>query len=99
MTTPGDLGLRGPQAQNENGAREPPGMTSNPVWRWIDYHDSSTSGRQFRWSYLPPLMVYLAAGVSRDSPSIAGTFFIKDYLGLSAAFLGGLRSGPGSPGR
>jgi hypothetical protein len=46
-------------------------------------------GRQFRWSYLPPLMVYFAAGVS-GLTAIVGTFFIKDYLGLSAAFLAGL---------
>jgi MFS family permease len=46
-------------------------------------------GRQFRWSYLPPLMVYFAAGVS-GLTAIVGTFFVKDYLGLSAAFLAGL---------
>ncbi|HJT12724.1 MAG TPA: hypothetical protein VJ790_08900, partial [Dongiaceae bacterium] len=46
-------------------------------------------GRQFRWSYLPPLMVYFAAGVS-GLTAIVGTFFIKDYLDLSAAFLAGL---------
>lgn len=45
--------------------------------------------RQFRWSYLPPLMVYLAAGVS-GLTAIVGAFFIKEYLGLSAAFLAGL---------
>ena len=46
-------------------------------------------GRQFRWSYLPPLMVYFAAGVS-GLTAIVGIFFIKDYLDLSAAFLAGL---------
>jgi hypothetical protein len=46
-------------------------------------------GRQFRWSYLPPLMVYFAAGIS-GLTAIVGTFFVKDYLGLSAAFLAGL---------
>lgn len=45
--------------------------------------------RQFRWSYLPPLMVYFAAGVS-GLTAIVGIFFIKDYLDLSAAFLAGL---------
>lgn len=45
--------------------------------------------REFRWSYLPPLMVYFAAGVS-GLTAIVGTFFVKDYLGLSAAFLAGL---------
>ena len=46
-------------------------------------------GRQFRWSYLPPLMVYFAAGIS-GLTAIVGTFFVKDYLGLSAAVLAGL---------
>ena len=46
-------------------------------------------GRQFKWTYLPPLMVYLAAGIS-GLTGIVGTFFVKDYLNLSAAFLAGL---------
>ena len=53
-------------------------------------------GRQFRWSYLPPLMVYLAAGVS-GMTAIVGAFFVKDYLGLSAAFLAGLAFWAGIP--
>jgi hypothetical protein len=36
-------------------------------------------GRQFKWSYLPPLMVYVAAGIS-GLTGIVGTFFVKDYL-------------------
>lgn len=52
--------------------------------------------RQFRWSYVPPLMVYFAAGVS-GLTSIVGAFFIKDYLGLSAAFLAGLAFWTGIP--
>jgi len=47
-------------------------------------------GRQFKWSYLPPLMVYVAAGIS-GLTGIVGTFFVKDYLNLSAAFLAGIR--------
>ena len=46
-------------------------------------------GRQFKLSYLPPLMIYVAAGVS-GLTGIVGTFFVKDYLNLSAAFLAGL---------
>ena len=53
-------------------------------------------GRQFRWSYLPPLMVYVAAGVS-GLTGIVGVFFIKDYLNLSAAFLAGLGFWVGIP--
>lgn len=53
-------------------------------------------GRQFHWSYLPPLMVYLAAGVS-GLTAIVGAFFVKDYLGLSAAFLAGLAFWAGIP--
>ncbi|MCP4766764.1 MAG: folate/biopterin family MFS transporter [Gammaproteobacteria bacterium] len=63
-------------------------MTDNPIWRWFD--DTFLDlGRQFRWSYLPPLMVYLAAGI-QGLTAIVGTFFIKDYLDLSAAFLASL---------
>ena len=63
--------------------------------RWIDdtFFDL---GRQMRWSYLPPLMVYLAAGVS-GLTSIVGTFFIKEYLDLTAAFLAGLAFWVGVP--
>jgi hypothetical protein len=53
-------------------------------------------GRQFRWSYLPPLMIYVAAGVS-GLTGIVGVFFIKDYLNLSAAFLAGLGFWAGIP--
>jgi len=52
--------------------------------------------RTLRWSYLPPLMVYLAAGIS-GLTAIVGTFFVKDYLGLSAAFLAGLGFWAGLP--
>ncbi len=52
--------------------------------------------REFRWSYLPPLMVYLAAGIS-GLTGIVGTFFVKEYLGLSAAFLAGLSFWIGIP--
>jgi hypothetical protein len=52
--------------------------------------------RQLRWSFLPPLMVYLAAGVS-GLTAIVGAFFVKDYLGLSAAFLAGLGFWAGIP--
>ena len=53
-------------------------------------------GRSMRWSFLPPLMVYLAAGLS-GLTGIVGTFFVKDFLGLSAAFLAGLAFWAGLP--
>lgn len=52
--------------------------------------------RQARWSFLPPLMVYFAAGIS-GLTAIVGTFFVKEYLGLSAAFLAGLAFWAGIP--
>jgi hypothetical protein len=55
---------------------------------WID-RNILELGRELRWSYLPPLMVYVAAGVS-GLTGIVGTFFVKDYLGLSAEFLAAL---------
>ena len=53
-------------------------------------------GREFKWTYLPPLMIYMAAGIS-GLTGIVGTFFVKDYLNLSAAFLAGLGFWAGIP--
>jgi hypothetical protein len=47
-------------------------------------------------SYLPPLMVYAAYGVS-GLTGIVGTFFVKDYLELSPAFLAALLFWAGIP--
>lgn len=52
--------------------------------------------RQVRWTFLPPLMVYFAAGCS-GLTLIVGTFFVKEYLDLSAAFLAGLAFWAGLP--
>jgi len=52
--------------------------------------------KEMRWSYLPPLMVYMAAGIS-GLTAIAGTFFVKEYLGLSAEFLASLGFWAGLP--
>ncbi len=70
-------------------------MTSNHFGQWID-ETFLDLGRHLRWSYLPPLMVYLAAGVS-GLTAIVGTFFIKEYLDLSAVFLAGLAFWAGIP--
>jgi hypothetical protein len=70
-------------------------MTGTALGRWIDATILDLA-RQVRWSYLPPLMVYLAAGVS-GLTAIVGTFFIKEYLDLSAAFLAGLTFWAGIP--
>ena len=53
-------------------------------------------GRQMRWSFLPPLMVYFAYGASGIT-SVVGTFFIKDYLDVSAAFVAALAFWAGLP--
>jgi len=70
-------------------------MTGTALGRWIDATILDLA-RQVRWSYLPPLMVYFAAGVS-GLTAIVGTFFIKEYLDLSAAFLAGLTFWAGIP--
>jgi hypothetical protein len=59
-----------------------------PFFRWLD-RNILDLGRQMRVTYLPPLMVYLAAGIS-GLTSIVGTFYVKEYLGLSAEFLAAL---------
>jgi MFS family permease len=58
------------------------------IHHWIDTNIIEL-GREMRWSYLPPLMVYMAAGIA-GLTGIVGTFFVKEYLGLSAAFLAAL---------
>ncbi|MBK6974228.1 MAG: hypothetical protein IPH26_15220 [Sterolibacteriaceae bacterium] len=63
-------------------------MTDKKLFRWID-RNILELGREMRLSYLPPLMVYLAAGI-QGLTGIVGTFFVKEYLGLSAAFLAAL---------
>ena len=65
------------------------------AYRWID-NTVFDLGRQLRWSYLPPLMVYLAAGVS-SLTAIVGTFFVKEHFDLSAAFLASLGFWAGLP--
>ena len=52
--------------------------------------------RLIRPSYLPPLMVYAAYGVS-GLTGIVGTFFVRDYLDLSPAALAALAFWAGIP--
>jgi len=65
------------------------------LWRWFSA-DFLGIIREMRLSYLPPLMVYLAAGVSGFT-GIIESFFVKDQLGLSAAFLASLGFWAGLP--
>jgi hypothetical protein len=58
------------------------------IWQWIDLNILAL-GREMRLSYLPPLMVYAAAGIS-GLTGIVGTFYVKERLGLSAEFLAAL---------
>ncbi len=58
------------------------------LYDWLD-RNVFELGREMRFSYLPPLMVYVAAGV-QGLTAIVGTFFVKDYLGLSAELLAAL---------
>ena len=55
------------------------------ITRWFNANILAL-GREMRLSYLPPLMVYVAAGVS-GLTGIVGTFYVKEKLGLSAEFL------------
>jgi hypothetical protein len=63
--------------------------------RFLDQHVLAL-GREMRLSFLPPLMVYMAAGIS-GLTAVVGTFFVKEYLGLSAEFLAGLAFWAGLP--
>lgn len=70
-------------------------MKLTNFYEWIDRNILSL-GREMRLSYLPPLMVYMAYGIS-GLTGIVGTFFVKDYLGLSASFLAALGFWAGIP--
>ncbi len=59
-------------------------------------HDFLGIIREMRWSYVPPLMVYFAAGISGFT-GIIESFYVKEQLGLSAAFLAGLGFWAGLP--
>ena len=61
---------------------------SAAVLAWVD-RNILALGREMRLSYLPPLMVYAAAGIS-GLTGIVGTFYVKERLGLSAEFLAAL---------
>ena len=68
---------------------------ANRLNRWTDAVIFDLA-RQLRWSFLPPLMIYFAFGFS-GLTAIVGTFFVKDYLDLSAAFITGLAFWAGLP--
>ncbi len=65
------------------------------VVRWFRY-DFFGIFQEMRWSYVPPLMVYLAAGISGFT-GIIESFYVKEELGLSAEFLAGLGFWVGLP--
>jgi hypothetical protein len=73
----------------------PASAPANGIGQWFD-RTIGDLARHFRWSFLPPLMIYFAAGIS-GLTSIVGAFFVKDYLELSAAFLAGLGFWVGLP--
>jgi len=73
----------------------PPITALNRLRRWFREDFFGIIG-EMRFSYLPPLMVYLAAGVSGFT-GIIESFYVKEELGLSAAFLAGLGFWAGLP--
>ncbi|MGW8195049.1 MAG: hypothetical protein ACWGOX_12370 [Desulforhopalus sp.] len=76
----------------------PPPATAGPftrLWVWF-IRDFLGIIREMRWSYVPPLMVYFAAGISGFT-GIIESFYVKEELGLSAVFLAGLGFWAGLP--
>ncbi len=65
------------------------------LWLWF-VRDFAGIFREMRWSYVPPLMVYFAAGISGFT-GIVESFYVKDELGLTAVFLAGLGFWAGLP--
>ncbi len=70
-------------------------QSGSRLYRWFN-NDFIGLFREMRWSYLPPLMVYFAAGVSGFT-GIIESFFVKEQLGLTAAFLASLGFWAGLP--
>ena len=73
--------------------KTPLGRSWIALWWHATFVELAT---QLRWSYLPPLLVYFAAGVS-GLTSVVGAFFLKEYLDLSASFVAGLAFWAGLP--
>lgn len=69
--------------------------TISRLWRWF-VDDFLGIFREMRLSYLPPLMVYFAYGVSGFT-GIIESFYVKEELGLSATFLASLGFWAGLP--
>ncbi|MGR3759224.1 hypothetical protein ACUXV3_03700 [Roseobacteraceae bacterium NS-SX3] len=65
------------------------------AWRWFDSIILDLF-RQVRFSFLPPLLIYFAFG-SQGITTITASFYVKEYLDLSAAFLAGLAFWVGLP--
>jgi hypothetical protein len=65
------------------------------LWRWFS-RDFMGIFLELRWRYVPPLMIYFAAGVSSFT-GIIESFYVKEQLGLSAAFLASLGFWAGLP--
>ncbi|MGB3226011.1 MAG: hypothetical protein WBB23_24695, partial [Desulforhopalus sp.] len=63
--------------------------------RWF-FEDFLGIISEMRLSYVPPLMVYFAAGISGFT-GIIESFYVKEELGLTAAFLAGLGFWAGLP--
>ena len=72
-------------SSEKNQQKTPSGGFGTSILTWVD-NNILELGRELRLSYLPPLMIYLAAGIS-GLTGIVSTFFVKEYLGLSAEFL------------
>ena len=65
------------------------------LWSWF-FRDFLGIFLEMRWRYVPPLMIYFAAGVSSFT-GIIESFYVKEQLGLSAAFLASLGFWAGLP--
>ncbi len=80
--------------KNQDEISAMPGLLSR-LWSWF-FKDFLGIIREMRLSYVPPLMVYFAAGISGFT-GIVESFYVKKELGLSAIFLAGLGFWAGLP--
>jgi hypothetical protein len=86
--------LMGNCMNNKTFISQQPGIASR-LRRWL-FQDFLGIIAEMRLSYVPPLMVYFAAGISGFT-GIVESFYVKQELGLTAAFLAGLGFWAGLP--
>lgn len=96
--TDGGVGNPSVKAETKMGSKTQIRMPAKILVNMVGWFQNDFLGviQQVRWRYLPPLMVYFAAGVSGFT-GIIESFFVKENLGLNPVFLASLGFWAGLP--